>query len=334
MADAIRTERLTKKIGWFSPRLLLDSLDLTVGEGHIFGLLGPNGAGKTTTFKLLLGLTRISSGAAHLFGREVPLPASRTCVGYLPETVHHPDYLTIDEYLVYHGRLAGVSDLSARIPSTLARVGLKEAGNRTLGVLSKGLKQRVDIARVLMLDARLILLDEPVTGLDPMGQAALKEILIGLRHDGISLLISSHAIGILADVCDEIGILSNGRLVKSGCLETLLATDRYCIILDANGTASPGTRLPDGRRMIEVTGRAQFDAALRDFTQRNAGVIEAGPVRLSLEELFTNTIGSSLSDTSADSSGSSGSSGSLAKYVPSVESGGAVKESSPEAPRP
>jgi len=301
--NAIETQGLTKTVGFFSPQTLIDSLDLTVPEGHLFGLLGPNGAGKTTTMKLLLGLARPTRGSAELFGIPVGSPRSRERVGFLPEVVNHHDHLTIHEYLAYHGRLAGLPSLSDRIEAGLKRVDMADHHHRALGVCSKGMKQRVDLARVLMLDARLILLDEPMTGLDPLGQATLKEILIGLKRDGISVLINSHAVGILEDVCTAVGIMSGGRLIRSGPLNQLLSTADYA--LTVTGSADDVARLPllQNQRVTHVEQlpdqRCRFVVADVTEPQRliatlaagGCSILEAGPVRLSLEQLFVNTLG-------------------------------------------
>ncbi len=324
---AICAEGLTKRVGWWKPQTLLDGLDLTVRRGEVFGLLGPNGAGKTTTFKLLLGLVRATAGRAWLFGREVPGRDSREGVGYLPEVVNHPDYLTVGEYLRYHARLRGLPRTAEAVDEALRRLGMEGMGGRLLGHCSKGMRQRVDLARVLMGDARLILLDEPVSGLDPLGQHLLKEVLQQLRRDGISILLSSHAVGMLADVCDTVGFLHRGKLVRQGRLAELLESGRTRIRFQAPpdparlpqpprpgvevqpaaiSLASPSSGAVDGRGEAPSSGGggqgglgswmvsdpAAVGPCVAALVQAGAGIVEVRAERYSLEAVFTRVVGS------------------------------------------
>jgi len=301
MEPAILTKGLCKKVGLGLSRVLVDQLDLRVEIGQIFGILGPNGAGKTTTFKLLLGLCRPTSGEAFLFGVPITDDRSRKGVGYLPETINHPDYLTVQEYLLYHGKLAGLDKLNERIKARLARVGMAGSEHLSLGTLSKGMKQRVDLARVLMLDARLILLDEPVSGLDPLGQADLKRILLDLRREGISFLINSHSIGILAEVCDVIGIMAEGRLLTSGPIASFLDTGFTRFIVRGR-TDDPLPLLPDrchedrsartGDSLwhIDLANRPDFRPVLKAFVEAELHVDLVQPIRRTLEEVFSNYV--------------------------------------------
>jgi ABC-2 type transport system ATP-binding protein len=301
MESAIFTQDLRKTIGWLKPQIIVDRLNLLVTPGRIFGLLGPNGAGKTTTFKLLLGLSRITSGKAFLFGHPVPSPLSRQNTGYLPEVVNHPDYLSVREYLGFHTRLAGVNGDLAEISAQLARVGLPGSQDLKLGELSKGMRQRVDLARVLLLRSRLILLDEPVSGLDPMGQAVLKSILIELKKEGISILINSHAIGMLADLCDEIAIMNKGTVMCSGVLVDLLKTDLFRIklsgcpedplsILASREVGDSARFLGEGAWELDFKQSRPPEEVMTAVLHKGWKISSAGPVERSLEEMFTKII--------------------------------------------
>jgi ABC-2 type transport system ATP-binding protein len=192
-------------------------LDWDVSEGESFGLLGLNGSGKTTTFKLALGLLRPTSGEVRILGR---LPADAVAmaeVGFLPELPYFYPFLTPRESLRFYGRLSGLAEreLPERIARTLAAVGLSEHGDRRLGEFSKGMVQRVGLAQAVLHDPRLIILDEPVSGLDPLAIREFREMLGGLRSRGKTLVVSSHSISELEKLCDRVGVLKEGRLVRT-----------------------------------------------------------------------------------------------------------------------
>ena len=194
-------------------------VDLTweVPEGESFGLLGLNGSGKTTTFKLALGLLRPTSGEVRILGRAPADAVALAAVGFLPELPYFYPFLTPRESLRFYGRLSGLRDeeLPERIAGTLAAVGLAEHGDRRLGEFSKGMVQRVGLAQAVLHDPRLIILDEPVSGLDPLAIRDIRELLGTLRSRGKTLVISSHSISELEKLCDRVGILKEGRLVRT-----------------------------------------------------------------------------------------------------------------------
>lgn len=222
MDQAIVCENLSKIVGRFHRVTLVDELCLQLKPGEVCGMLGPNGAGKTTSFKLLLGLARITHGSALIFGKPVPHPSSREGVGFLPEVVNHPQHLTGHEYLRFHADLMGLKEPANRVGEVLKSMEITDYSDRRLGECSKGMRQRIDIARVLLYDPKLVLLDEPVSGLDPLGQHLLRDVLARMKSRGISILINSHAVGILADICDSIGIMNRGKMVLHGSISSLL----------------------------------------------------------------------------------------------------------------
>jgi len=192
-------------------------LDLTVPEGESFGLLGLNGSGKTTTFKLVLGLLRPTSGEVRVLGRSPHESATLAQVGFLPELPYFYPFLTPCEALGFYGRLSGLKEeeLPERIARTLEVVGLGAHAERRMGEFSKGMVQRVGLAQAVLHDPRLVILDEPVSGLDPLAITEFREFLGGLRGRGKTLVVSSHSISELEKLCDRVGILKEGRLVRT-----------------------------------------------------------------------------------------------------------------------
>ncbi|MBU2550041.1 MAG: ABC transporter ATP-binding protein [Proteobacteria bacterium] len=223
MAPVIETEGLTKRYG---RQAAVDQLTFEVQEGEIFGFLGPNGAGKTTTLLMLLGLTEPSAGRARVLGfdpvRE-PLKVKRQ-VGYLPENVGFYEDLTARENLTYVSRLNGLSEAEGqeRIDQALKIVGLAEEGVKLVGAYSRGMRQRLGIAELLIKEPRLVFLDEPTLGLDPDGINRMLDLIVSLsRERGISILLSSHLLHQVQRICDRVGIMIKGHLVARGTIEEL-----------------------------------------------------------------------------------------------------------------
>ncbi len=303
--DAIHTQNLLKSVGFFRPRILVNKLNLKVAEGEIFGLLGPNGAGKTTILKLLLGLLNITSGTASLFGQPVPNPKSRQNVGYLPEVVSHFGHFEALEYLRYYASLAGVDKSETACKRALAKVGMEGNEHIMLSVCSKGMRQRIDLARLFMMDSRLILLDEPVSGLDPQGQAELKGILLDLKKQGVTILLNSHSVGILSELCDRVGILVGGTLQCEDTLEDLLHTGQVRILLRFSGDMPPeplSLPLPllswrcVHDHTIELIVRQTLEdlsEPVRILSELGYKLLLAEPLNRSLEEVFIEEIGKS-----------------------------------------
>ncbi len=207
------------------PRVVaLSGLELDVEQGEVFGLLGPNGSGKTTTIKLLLGLLRPTAGEAFVFDRDPGGSGVKQRLGYLPEETYLYRFLDAEETLRFFGRLFGLkgSDLAARIDRLVTRVGLAGARKRRLGEYSKGMARRLGLAQALINDPDLIILDEPTSGLDPLGTAEVKELIIELKGQGKTVLLCSHLLADVEDVCDRIAILHQGVLRECGRVDELL----------------------------------------------------------------------------------------------------------------
>jgi len=200
-------------------------LDLQVAAGEVYGLLGPNGSGKSTTLKIILGLVSPTRGRTEIFGRDSSRVDSREAVGFLPENPYFYKYLSGEETLAFFGKLGGLSGarLRDRIDELLELVGLTNARKRRLGTYSKGMLQRIGLAQALIHEPKLVVLDEPTAGVDPAGSRDIRNLIVDLKTRGITVLLSSHLLAQVQEICDRIGILANGVLVREGRLEELIA---------------------------------------------------------------------------------------------------------------
>jgi ABC-2 type transport system ATP-binding protein len=213
-------------------------LDLRVEPGEVYGLLGPNGSGKSTTLKIILGLVSPTHGHTEIFGRDSRLVRSREAVGFLPENPYFYKYLTGEETLRFFGRLCGLKGarLNNRINELLDLVGLTKARKRRLGTYSKGMLQRIGLAQALIHDPRLVVLDEPTAGVDPAGSREIRDLILDLKERGITVLLSSHLLAQAQEICDRVGILADGVLVREGHLKELIAIENQTefVIADAS----------------------------------------------------------------------------------------------------
>lgn len=198
-------------------------LSFDIGDGEVFGLLGPNGAGKTTTMKVLVGLTRLNSGTASLFGLPCGTSVSRRLIGYLPESFAFHRWMTGRDVLLYHARLAGMgTETRGRVEEVLARVGLGDRGGDKVGTYSKGMAQRLGLAQALVASPRAVFLDEPTSALDPVGRAEVRDLIRELRAEGVTVLLNSHLLSEVERVCDRVAIMDQGQIVSQGTLGELL----------------------------------------------------------------------------------------------------------------
>jgi ABC-2 type transport system ATP-binding protein len=223
----IETRSLTKVFRdfWGRPKVrALNALDLQIRRGEIFGLLGPNGSGKSTTIKLLLGLLFPSSGQALVFGKDATDVAKNERIGYLPEESYLYKFLNAEETLDFYGRLFNMTPQvrKQRIEHLIQLVGIQHARRRQLREYSKGMTRRIGLAQALINDPELILLDEPTSGLDPIGTREMKDLILKLRDEGKTVLMSSHLLPDVQDVCDRIAILHQGELKELGAVSELL----------------------------------------------------------------------------------------------------------------
>jgi ABC-2 type transport system ATP-binding protein len=214
-------------------------LNLRVEPGQVYGLLGPNGSGKSTTLKIILGLVSPSRGRTEIFGRDSRLVESREAVGFLPENPYFYKYLSGEETLHFFGRLCrlGGTRLKNRTDELLELVGLTKARKRRLGTYSKGMLQRIGLAQALIHEPKLLVLDEPTAGVDPAGSRQIRDLIVDLKRRGITVLLSSHLLAQAQEICDRVGILADGALVREGQLEELIAIENQTELVVANASS-------------------------------------------------------------------------------------------------
>jgi ABC-2 type transport system ATP-binding protein len=271
---AVEVEHLTKvfKTGFSKkPLLAVRDLSFTVKRGEVYGLIGPNGCGKSTTMKAILGLVRATEGKARIFGRESTDVASRHEVGFLPENPYFYKHLSGRETMHFYGRLCGLrgKELKDRTEEVLAIAGLTSAAERRVGGYSKGMLQRVGLAQALIHRPRLLILDEPTAGVDPVGSRRIRDLILELKQQGITIVVTSHLLEQIQEVCDRVGIMSNGRMVREGPLQELITVETQTQMLIEN--ASPEL-LAELRRVIE--------------SREGARLVSVGRPNTTLEKLF------------------------------------------------
>lgn len=218
--------------------LAVRDLSLEVARGEVYGLIGPNGSGKSTTMKVLLGLLKPTSGSAAIFGRDSTKVISRSDVGFLPENPYFYKHLTGEETLQFYGRLCGMSGapLRRRIDELLSLVNLEHARDRRLAGYSKGMLQRIGLAQAVIHHPRLVVLDEPTAGVDPAGSRKIRDLIMDLKARGISVILSSHLLEQVQEVCDRVGIIFRGEMVREGRLSDILAIeDQNELVLQGAG---------------------------------------------------------------------------------------------------
>jgi ABC-2 type transport system ATP-binding protein len=303
MPSAIRIEELTKDyaIGFWRRRSYraLDSLTLDISTGEVFGFLGPNGAGKTTTLKLLMQLIFPTSGRAEILGRPVGDISTRRRIGYLPENPSFYDYLTAEELLAYFGNLFGYSgaERRKRVSALLDRVGIGAERRLQLRKFSKGMIQRVGIAQALLNDPEVIFLDEPMSGLDPLGRRDVRQLILELRDQGRTVFFSSHILADAEALCRRVAVVAGGRLAASGTLADILAFQVHGWELVMSGMSlemvsrlTPAVRrateISPGRYSLELSLDQPPDRILAELTAAGASLVSLNPMRDTLEDFF------------------------------------------------
>lgn len=281
MADATPAVEITDLVKEFKTSMrrqalrAVDGVSLRIMPGEVYGLIGPNGSGKSTTMKALLGLLAPTAGSCHIFGKDSLKVDSRNDVGFLPENPYFYKHLTGGETLRFYGRLCGMGGrvLRERIDELLELVDLKDARDRRISGYSKGMLQRIGLAQALIQHPRLVILDEPTAGVDPVGSREIRDLIIKLRDQGITVFLCSHLLEQVQEVCDRVGIIFGGKLIREGRLEDLIAIEDQTevVIQDADPELIA--------RIEELIGQTQ-----------GAELIQTGKPRTTLERLFLKEI--------------------------------------------
>ncbi len=307
----VEIENLTKdyEVGFWRKRKVraLDGLSLTVEGGQIFGFLGANGAGKTTTLKLLMRLIYPTAGRARILGRDISDVSMHARIGYLPENPYFYDYLTARELLNYCGELFGYPrpERERRTDELLARVRLDEKSwDKQLRKYSKGMLQRVGLAQALVNDPEIVFLDEPMSGLDPIGRREVRDLISSLRAKGTTVFMCSHILSDIEVLCDRVAILNRGRLSETGRLEELReraggqGEQRIEVTVAGADADQLSSLLPPGAQVtptaggarVEVGDEKEVDAVLLALRRAGGRLVSVQPVRQSLEELFVREV--------------------------------------------
>ncbi len=319
MSAVIEIENLTKdyEVGFWRKRKVraLDDLSLTIERGEIFGFLGANGAGKTTTLKLLMRLVYPSAGHARILGHDINDVKMHARIGYLPENPYLYDYLTAREFLNYCAELFGygAQERRTRAADMLARVHLDEAAwDKQLRKFSKGMLQRVGLAQSIIGDPEIVFLDEPMSGLDPVGRREARDLIASLRTEGRTVFLCSHILSDVEVLCDRIAIMKRGKLVETGRIEELRErsvgssgdqSNHFEVMVAGVDAQTMRQLLPalahskinltaSGAR-LEIESEREVDKVLAALRQANGRLVSVQPLRQSLEELFIREVGES-----------------------------------------
>jgi len=302
MEPVIQVEGLSKdyRVGFWGRRVrVLRDLSLEIRAGETFGYLGPNGAGKSTTIKLLVGLIRPTAGTGRVLARPLGDASTRGRIGFLPENPSFYEYLTGQEFLTYCGRLLGVPRRALReqVPALLTEVGLERAARQQIRKYSKGMVQRLGLAQALLGDPYLLILDEPMSGLDPIGRKEVRDLILRQRAAGRTVFFSTHILPDVEMICDRVGILVGGRLVKSGPIHELLGEELESIeitvtsvppavLSEVERLALSPALVQKGRVMFRLRGETELETALAILVGAKSRVLSVVPQRRSLEEIF------------------------------------------------
>ena len=283
---------------WLRRKSVLRGVSLSVEPGEVYGFLGPNGAGKTTSMKCLLGLLRPDAGSIEIFGRPGHEPSARAKLGYLPEHPYFYPHLTGRELLHYFARLFGISpgDRKRRANQLLELVGIADNADLPLRQFSKGMMQRIGLAQALINDPELVVLDEPMSGLDPIGRREMKDIILGLKDKGATIFFSSHILADAEALCDRVGLLFDGRIIRESAVDELLEQrvrfwDTACEQIDPSALPGFSPRTEQGDR---VYFRFEQESELERWVDRvraaGGRVVLVSPHRVTLEEYFVEAV--------------------------------------------
>ena len=279
----------------------LKPLNLAVEAGEVFGYLGPNGAGKTTTLKLLMGIIFPTGGSARILGMDIANPRMKSQIGFLPEQPYFYDYLTAAELLDYYAQLSGVPgrERARRVQEMLGRVGMTQSARTQLRKLSKGMLQRVGIAQAILHDPSVVFLDEPMSGLDPLGRREVRDLIQSLKEEGKTVFFSTHILSDAEALCDRVAILHKGELQGVGAVGELTARTQGKVeilfrglegitLLFARGAECHAT----GDMVRAVIAESMQEEALETLRRHGARLVSLTPLRATLEDYFIERVGS------------------------------------------
>ncbi len=287
---------------------ILHSVSLSVPERSIFGFLGPNGAGKTTLIQLIVGLREPVSGTVRVGGHLASTSQARANVGYLPERPYFYDHLTGEQILIYFGTLAGMSRraILGRIPIVLNSVGMSHARHRELRKYSKGMLQRIGIAQAILHNPKFLVLDEPMSGLDPLGRKEMRELILQLASEGRTVFFSSHVIPDVEAICDQVGVIQKGKIVGCGPIATFLENKDAMAEIGFAGLSIKEAKsvfafesvreIPDGIRAVVREEGGRVNEAIRAILSKNGRIQWVTPMRPSLESFFENPVDARQTD--------------------------------------
>src|SRR5947207_11337797 len=304
MTAAIETQNLTKEYPYgflhLRKKTSLEDLTMQVEDGEVFGFLGPNGAGKSTTIKLLMGIIFPTKGTARILGKPVKDVSMHRDIGYLPEQPYFYDYLTASELLDYFARFHcfRTAERKQRVQKMLKKVGLETAGKIQLRKYSKGMLQRVGLAQAILHDPKLVILDEPMSGLDPVGRREVRDIILELKNAGKTILFSTHILSDAEMLCDRVGVIAGGKLRGVGAPGSIVgvrATGMEIVFEAAeNGELSEKIRakaLKSGANYRIATSETELYAALDELRAAGAKVVSVTQIKPTLEDFFMELVG-------------------------------------------
>jgi ABC-2 type transport system ATP-binding protein len=299
LAAAIETKKLTKS---YKSRSLgkinvVDNLDLTVEEGEIFGFLGPNGAGKTTTIKMLLGIIYPSAGEGYVLGREIGDMEVHKVISYLPERPYYYEHMTGLELLKFYGSLFGIND-QEKFQMLLTKVNLHRDMSKTISQYSKGMQQRIGLAQSLLNDPKLLFLDEPTGGLDPIAHREIRDLILSFREEGRTVFISSHELSEVELICDRVAIINKGIIERQGKLTDLLRGGRIEITVEGVPQKFlDDMKMKDGRVrpvgdgwLLDVPEDSDPNGVIDAVRNQKGRIVSIVPRKKRLEDLFVEAV--------------------------------------------
>lgn len=302
MAVALRVTGIHKSFRsdfYRKKRHILKGISLNVEEGEIFGYLGPNGAGKTTTIKCIMGLIFPEKGEMEILGDDYLSLEAKAQVGYLPENPYFYDYLTAEEFLRYYSQLHHIkkTDQEKKILGLLRLVGLTDSTNLQLRKFSKGMLQRIGLAQAIMHDPKLVLMDEPLGGLDPLGRKEVRDIILRLREEGKTVFLSSHILQDIEMICDRVAIIVNGEVINQGRLPDLISQKILFTEVSLSGIQEEelekfGEVLTTsaGQTLVKIFDKEKVEEILKHAQSRKAAILSLVPRTESLEDIFVSLV--------------------------------------------